>query len=85
MIMCKADFRIAEACWPGDRATVEALFREYVASLAEDIETSYVSALRDLGCDIAQGYHLGRPTSVVEASALVTDAAAAVAVPVSAS
>jgi putative acetyltransferase len=30
-------FRIAEARWPDDRATVEALFREYVASLAEDI------------------------------------------------
>jgi putative acetyltransferase len=29
--------RIFEARWPDDRATVEALFREYVASLAEDI------------------------------------------------
>ncbi len=29
--------RIAEARWPDDRETVEALFREYVASLAEDI------------------------------------------------
>jgi putative acetyltransferase len=29
--------RIAEARWPQDRATVEALLREYVASLAEDI------------------------------------------------
>ena len=29
--------RIAEARWPDDRATVEALFREYVTSLAEDI------------------------------------------------
>ena len=29
--------RITEARWPDDRATVEALFREYVASLAEDI------------------------------------------------
>jgi putative acetyltransferase len=28
---------IAEARWPDDRATVEVLFREYVASLAEDI------------------------------------------------
>jgi len=30
-------FRISEARWPEDRATVEALFREYVASLEEDI------------------------------------------------
>jgi putative acetyltransferase len=29
--------RISEARWPDDRAAVEALFREYVASLAEDI------------------------------------------------
>jgi len=29
--------RIAGARWPDDRATVEALFREYVSSLAEDI------------------------------------------------
>ena len=31
------NLRISEARWPEDRATVEALFREYVASLAEDI------------------------------------------------
>jgi putative acetyltransferase len=30
-------FRITEACWPDDRSSVEALFREYVTSLAEDI------------------------------------------------
>ena len=29
--------RITEAHWPDDRATVEALMREYVSSLAEDI------------------------------------------------
>src|SRR6476659_7323845 len=29
--------RISEARWPDDRATVETLFVEYVASLAEDI------------------------------------------------
>jgi putative acetyltransferase len=29
--------RIAEARWPQDRETVESVFREYVASLAEDI------------------------------------------------
>jgi ribosomal protein S18 acetylase RimI-like enzyme len=29
--------RISEARWPNDRAIVETLFREYVASLAEDI------------------------------------------------
>jgi len=30
-------FRIVEARWPDDRATVLSLFREYVTSLAEDI------------------------------------------------
>jgi ribosomal protein S18 acetylase RimI-like enzyme len=29
--------RIAEARWPDDRAIVESMFREYVASLSEDI------------------------------------------------
>jgi putative acetyltransferase len=35
--MSKPQFRITQAHWPEDRATVEALFREYVASLTEDI------------------------------------------------
>jgi len=35
--MSKGQIRISEARWPDDRATVETLFREYVASLAEDI------------------------------------------------
>src|SRR5256885_14840444 len=35
--MAAMTLRIAEARWPDDRATIEALFREYVASLAEDI------------------------------------------------
>jgi putative acetyltransferase len=29
--------RVSEARWPDDRTTVEALFREYMSSLAEDI------------------------------------------------
>src|SRR5437764_3112785 len=39
--------RIAEARWPDDRATVEALFREYVASLVEDI--SFQNVDEELG------------------------------------
>src|SRR5436305_3359249 len=35
--MAAMTLRIAEARWPDDHATVEALLREYVASLAEDI------------------------------------------------
>ena len=35
--------RITEARWPDDRADVEALFREYVSSLAEDISFQNVS------------------------------------------
>src|ERR1051325_5009238 len=35
--MSKTDFRITQARWPDDRAIVERLFHEYVASLAEDI------------------------------------------------
>ncbi len=36
--------RIAEARWPDDRAAVESLFRDYVASLAEDISFQNVDA-----------------------------------------
>jgi len=32
-----SSIRITDARWPEDRATVEALFREYIASLTEDI------------------------------------------------
>jgi ribosomal protein S18 acetylase RimI-like enzyme len=39
--------RISEARWPDDRAIVEALFREYVASLAEDI--SFQNVDEELG------------------------------------
>ena len=35
--MREISFVVSEARWPGDRAAVEARFREYVASLAEDI------------------------------------------------
>jgi ribosomal protein S18 acetylase RimI-like enzyme len=35
--MAAMTIRITQARWPDDRATVEALFREYVASLSEDI------------------------------------------------
>lgn len=35
--MRDASFLIIEARWPQDRAAVEAVFREYVGSLAEDI------------------------------------------------
>jgi ribosomal protein S18 acetylase RimI-like enzyme len=39
--------RISEARWPDDRTTVEALFREYVSSLAEDI--SFQNVDEELG------------------------------------
>src|SRR4051812_10193851 len=42
--MSKSDIRISEARWPDDRMTVEALFREYVSSLAEDISFQNVDA-----------------------------------------
>ena len=52
--------RIAEARWPDDRASVEALFREYVASLAEDI--SFQNVDEELGT--LPGKY-ARPTGVV--------------------
>src|SRR5436305_2805175 len=41
------EIRITEARWPDDRAVVEALFREYVSSLAEDI--SFQNVDEELG------------------------------------
>jgi len=52
--------RISEARWPDDRAIVETLFREYVASLAEDISFQNVD---DELAGLPGKY--GRPTGVV--------------------
>jgi diguanylate cyclase (GGDEF)-like protein len=47
--------------------------------VAEGIETEQVyEALRDLGCDAAQGYHLARPMPVEEIEAWLASAPAAV-------
>jgi ribosomal protein S18 acetylase RimI-like enzyme len=58
--MDTGNIRISEARWPEDRATVEALFREYVASLAEDISFQNVN---DELASLPGKY--GRPTGVV--------------------
>src|SRR3954471_3721101 len=52
--------RISEARWPDDRAVVEALFREYVDSLSEDI--SFQNVHDELGT--LPGKYAG-PTGVV--------------------
>lgn len=66
--------RIIEARWPDDRAIVEALFREYVASLAEDI------SFQNFGDEIAglPGKY-ARPTGVVLIARDGDEAAGAVA------
>ena len=66
--------RIAEARWPDDRADVEALFREYVASLAEDI--SFQNVDEELGT--LPGKY-ARPTGVVLIARDGAEAAGAVA------
>ena len=72
--MSKSDVRITEAHWPDDRAIVEALFREYVASLAEDIGFQNVDhELASLPGKYA------RPTGVVLIAREVAEAAGAVA------
>ena len=66
--------RIFEARWPDDRATVEALFREYVGSLTEDISFQNVdNELAGLPGKYA------RPGGVVLIAWDGTDAAGAVA------
>ena len=65
---------IAEARWPDDRSTVEALFREYVASLAEDI--SFQNVDDELGRLPGK---FARPTGVVLIARDGAQAAGAVA------
>ena len=66
--------RISEASWPDDRATVEALFREYVASLAEDISFQNID---DELAGLPGKY--ARPTGVVLIAREGDEAAGAVA------
>ena len=43
-----------------------------MAVTAEGIETArQLASLRELGCDLAQGYHLGRPAAAEELAALI--------------
>src|SRR5689334_10559390 len=65
---------IREARWPDDRADVEALFREYVASLSEDISFQNVS---DELASLPGKY--ARPTGVVLIARDATRAAGAIA------
>ena len=66
--------RIAEARWPQDHATVEALFREYVGTLAEDISFQNVD---DELSSLPGKY--ARPTGVVLIARDGKEAAGAVA------
>jgi ribosomal protein S18 acetylase RimI-like enzyme len=66
--------RITEARWPEDRAVVEALFREYVSSLAEDISFQNVE---DELASLPGKY--ARPSGVVLIARNAAEAAGAVA------
>jgi putative acetyltransferase len=66
--------RITEARWPDDRAIVEKLFREYVASLAEDISFQNVD---DELAGLPGKY--ARPGGVVLIARDADEAAAAIA------
>jgi putative acetyltransferase len=66
--------RISEARWPDDRAIVEALFREYVASLSEDISFQNVD---DELAGLPGKY--ARPTGVVLIARDGNEAAGAIA------
>ncbi len=67
-------FRITPARWPDDRAIVAALFREYIASLAEDISFQNVD---DELASLPGKY--ARPTGVVLIARDGAEAAGAVA------
>jgi len=68
------EIRISEARWPDDRSTVEALFREYVSSLAEDISFQNVD---DELATLPGKY--ARPGGVVLIARKGSDAAGAIA------
>jgi putative acetyltransferase len=72
--MATPTIRISEARWPADRAAVESLFREYVASLAEDI------TFQDFESEFAglPGKY-ARPTGVVLLAREGNDVAGAIA------
>jgi ribosomal protein S18 acetylase RimI-like enzyme len=72
--MNTGNIRIFEARWPDDRATVESLFREYVASLAEDISFQNVD---DELASLPGKY--ARPTGVVLLARHGDEAAGAIA------
>jgi putative acetyltransferase len=72
--MSKAQIRISEARWPNDRAIVEMLFREYVASLAQDISFQNVD---DELASLPGKY--ARPTGVVLIARDGNEAAGAIA------
>ena len=66
--------RISEARWPEDRAAVESIFREYVASLAEDI------SFQDFEAEfVGLPGKYARPTGVVLLARDGNEAAGAVA------
>jgi ribosomal protein S18 acetylase RimI-like enzyme len=67
-------FRISEARWPDDRAVVEALFREYVVSLTENISFQNVD---DELAGLPGKY--ARPAGVVLVARAGDEAAGAVA------
>jgi EAL domain-containing protein (putative c-di-GMP-specific phosphodiesterase class I) len=49
-----------------------------VGAVGEGVETSeQITRLMQLGCDVAQGFHLGRPVNGEKASRLLADAQAA--------
>ena len=49
------------------RSTVELCHALHMRAIAEGVEDEPVwNALRDVGCDVAQGYHVGRPLPVAE-------------------
>ncbi|HYH49212.1 MAG TPA: GGDEF domain-containing phosphodiesterase, partial [Acidimicrobiia bacterium] len=63
---------------PGDTAIVRAVLdlgrALGLTTVAEGVETAeQMAALRDLGCDWAQGYHLGRPGPAETVTTLIKD------------
>ena len=66
---------LSESSWSLAQAIVQISHALGLVPIAEGVESAaQVEALRSFGCNLAQGYHLGRPMDTAAARRLISDA-----------
>jgi diguanylate cyclase (GGDEF)-like protein/PAS domain S-box-containing protein len=74
------DDDLVDAGWSLAQAIVQISHALGLVPIAEGVETqAQADALAGFGCNLAQGYHLGRPVDPIAAAELIRDAAATAA------